>query len=185
VFCETGVVFLPFLPGDSLLFAAGAMAGAELLNIWILAALLFVAAITGDTLNYHLGQWFGRRMPFVREHHIQMTEQYFRKYGGKTVILARFIPIVRTLAPFVAGMGAMNYRQFLMYNVVGGFVWVFLFLFAGYLFGSLPWVKSNFKFIIVAIIFVSVLPMAWEMRHMLLRLFRRFILGKKTPTPHE
>lgn len=185
VFCETGVVFLPFLPGDSLLFAAGAMAGAELLNIWILAALLFVAAITGDTLNYHLGQWFGRRMPFVREHHIQMTEQYFRKYGGKTVILARFIPIVRTLAPFVAGMGAMNYRQFLMYNVVGGFIWVFLFLFAGYLFGSLPWVKANFKFIILAIIFISVLPMAWEMRHMMLRLFNRYILRKNTATPHE
>jgi membrane-associated protein len=177
VFCETGVVFLPFLPGDSLLFAAGAMAGAGLLNVWVLAGLLLVAAISGDTLNYHLGKWFGRRMPFVRQHHIEMTEAYFRKYGGKTVILARFIPIVRTLAPFVAGMGAMNYRQFIIYNVVGGFVWVLLFLFAGYLFGSLPWVKSNFKFIIIAIIFVSVLPMAWEMRHAIGKMLNR-IRGK-------
>jgi membrane-associated protein len=180
VFCETGIVFLPFLPGDSLLFAAGAMAGAGLLNVWVLAILLLIAAITGDTVNYHLGKWFGRRMPLVREHHIEMTEQYFRKYGGKTVILARFIPIVRTLAPFVAGMGAMNYRQFILYNVVGGFVWVFLFLFAGYLFGSLPWVKSNFKFIILAIIFISVLPMAWEMRHMAFNFFQRYILRKKS-----
>jgi membrane-associated protein len=163
VFCETGVVFLPFLPGDSLLFAAGAMAGADLLNIWVLAILLFVAAITGDTLNYHLGKWFGRRMPLV--------------------ILARFIPIVRTLAPFVAGMGAMNYRQFIIYNVVGGFIWVFLFLFAGYWFGSLPWVKSNFKIIILAIIFISVLPMAWEMRHMSFRFYNRYVLRKKnSPT---
>lgn len=177
VFCETGVVFLPFLPGDSLLFAAGAMAGAGLLNVWVLAGLLLVAAISGDTLNYHLGKWFGRRMPFVRQHHIEMTEAYFRKYGGKTVILARFIPIVRTLAPFVAGMGAMNYRQFIIYNVVGGFVWVLLFLFAGYLFGSLPWVKSNFKFIIIAIIFVSVLPMAWEMRHAIGKMLNR-VRGK-------
>lgn len=183
VFCETGVVFLPFLPGDSLLFAAGAMAGADLLNIWVLAILLFVAAVTGDTLNYHLGKWFGRRMPLVRAHHIEMTEQYFRKYGGKTVILARFIPIVRTLAPFVAGMGAMNYRQFIIYNVVGGFIWVFLFLFAGYWFGSLPWVKSNFKIIILAIIFISVLPMAWEMRHMAFRFYNRYVLRKKnSPT---
>ena len=174
VFCETGVVFLPFLPGDSLLFAAGAMAGADLLNIWILAGLLLVAAISGDTLNYHLGKWFGRRMPLVRAHHIEMTEAYFRKYGGKTVILARFIPIVRTLAPFVAGMGAMNYRQFIIYNVIGGFVWVLLFLFAGYLFGSLPWVKENFKFIIIAIILISVLPMAWEMRHVPGKLWTRF-----------
>ena len=177
VFCETGVVFLPFLPGDSLLFAAGAMAGAGLLNVWVLAGLLLVAAISGDTLNYHLGKWFGRRMPFVRQHHIEMTEAYFRKYGGKTVILARFIPIVRTLAPFVAGMGAMNYRQFIIYNVVGGFIWVLLFLFAGYLFGSLPWVKSNFKFIIIAIIFVSVLPMAWEMRHAIGKILNR-VRGK-------
>ena len=177
VFCETGVVFLPFLPGDSLLFAAGAMAGAGLLNVWVLAGLLLVAAISGDTLNYHLGKWFGRRMPFVRQHHIEMTEAYFRKYGGKTVILARFIPIVRTLAPFVAGMGAMNYRQFIIYNVVGGFIWVLLFLFAGYLFGSLPWVKSNFKFIIIAIIFVSVLPMAWEMRHAIGKMLNR-VRGK-------
>lgn len=185
VFCETGVVFLPFLPGDSLLFAAGAMAGQDLLNIWVLAISLFIAAITGDTLNYHLGKWFGRRMPLVREHHIQMTEQYFRKYGGKTVILARFIPIVRTLAPFVAGMGAMNYRQFILYNVVGGFIWVFLFLFAGYLFGSLPWVKGNFKFIILAIIFISVLPMAWEMRHLPGRFWNKYVLKKAETDANE
>lgn len=179
VFCETGVVFLPFLPGDSLLFAAGAMAGTGLLNVWVLALLLIIAAISGDTLNYHLGKWFGRRMPFVKQHHIELTESYFRKYGGKTIILARFVPIVRTLAPFVAGMGAMNYRQFITYNIVGGLVWVLLFLFAGYGFGSLPWVKANFKFIIIAIILVSIVPMAWEGRHGFMRLLKHYWPAKK------
>ena len=173
VFCETGVVFLPFLPGDSLLFAAGAMAGNGLLDVRVLAVLLIIAAISGDALNYFIGKTFGRRMPLVKKDHLDLTENYFRKYGGKTIILARFIPIVRTVAPFVAGMGAMNFRQFIAYNVIGGFVWVLLFLIAGYAFGSLPWVKANFKYVILAIIAVSILPMAWEGRHGFWKLCQR------------
>jgi membrane-associated protein len=163
IFAETGLVFVPFLPGDSLLFAAGALAATESgLNIWILAALLTAAAVIGDTVNYHMGQWFGVRLPFIKKKHLEKTHAYFEKYGGKTIIFARFVPIVRTFAPFVAGMGAMNYSRFVLYNIVGGIAWVFICLFAGYFFGGHPWVKKNFEVVVVAIILISVLPMAIE-----------------------
>lgn len=164
IFAETGLVFIPFLPGDSLLFAAGTIASKpdSGLNVWILAGLLTVAAVLGDTVNYHLGQWFGSRLPFIKKKHLDKTHAYFEKYGGKTIILARFVPIVRTFAPFVAGMGAMNYSQFILYNLVGGVAWVFICLFAGYFFGSLAFVQKNFELVVVAIVGISVLPMAVE-----------------------
>lgn len=163
IFAETGLVFIPFLPGDSLLFAAGAIAGAGSgLNIWLLAGFLILAAVLGDTVNYHIGQWFGAKLPFIKKKHLDKTHAYFEKYGGKTIILARFVPIVRTFAPFVAGMGAMNYSKFILYNIVGGVAWVTICLFAGYLFGGMPWVKKNFEVVVVAIVLISVLPMAIE-----------------------
>lgn len=163
IFAETGLVFIPFLPGDSLLFAAGAIAGADSgLNVWMLAGLLILAAVLGDTVNYHIGQWFGAKLPFIKKKHLDKTHAYFEKYGGKTIILARFVPIVRTFAPFVAGMGAMNYSKFILYNIVGGVAWVLICLFAGYWFGSWPWVKENFEVVVVAIVLISVLPMGIE-----------------------
>jgi membrane-associated protein len=162
VFCETGLVFTPFLPGDSLLFAAGALAGTGQINIGLLLVTLSIAAILGDTVNYHLGKWIGPRMPLVKQKHLDRTHAFFEKYGGKAIILARFVPIVRTFAPFVAGMGAMNYRRFIQFNVIGGLVWVFLFLLAGYWFGQHPFVQKNFKLVIVAIIVISILPMVFE-----------------------
>lgn len=162
VFAETGLVFLPLLPGDSLLFAAGTLSSGGSLHVGWLAGSLIVAAVGGDTVNYHLGKWFGLRMPFVNQKHLDRTRAYFEKYGAKTIILARFVPIVRTFAPFVAGMGTMNYGRFLLYNVLGGVVWVLLFVFAGYWFGTRPWVKENFTHVILAIIVISVLPMVFE-----------------------
>jgi membrane-associated protein len=164
IFAETGLVFMPFLPGDSLLFAAGALAAQPDggLNVWVLAWLLFAAAVIGDTLNYHLGQIFGARLPFIKPKHLQKTSEYFVKYGGKTIILARFVPIVRTMAPFVAGMGAMNYAQFIVYNLIGGAAWVLICVFAGYWFGNFEVVQKNFELVVVAIVLISVAPMAWE-----------------------
>jgi membrane-associated protein len=128
----------------------------------VLAGLLILAAVLGDTVNYHIGQWFGAKMPFIKKKHLDKTHAYFEKYGGKTIIFARFVPIVRTFAPFVAGMGAMNYSKFILYNVVGGVAWVMICLFAGYWFGGHPWVKKNFEVVVVAIVLISVLPMAIE-----------------------
>lgn len=164
IFAETGLVFLPFLPGDSLLFAAGAFAADPKsgLNVWILAGLLIAAAVIGDTVNYHLGQWFGVKLPFIKKKHLDKTHAYFEKYGGKTIILARFVPIVRTFAPFVAGMGAMNYSRFIIYNIVGGTAWVVICLFAGYLFGGLDYVQKNFELVVVAIVLISVIPFLVE-----------------------
>ncbi|MFM7071724.1 MAG: DedA family protein [Planctomycetota bacterium] len=168
VFLETGVVVTPFLPGDSLLFAAGAIASLGELDVWLLGALLIVAAILGDTANYHLGKYLGPRVLrgekswLFDRRHLDRTNAFFEKYGAKTIILARFVPIVRTFAPFVAGVGAMRYGRFLAYNVVGAVVWVAIFLTAGYLFGQHPAVKRNFSLVILGIIVVSVLPMAWE-----------------------
>lgn len=168
VFCETGLVFTPFLPGDSLLFAAGAIASLGTLDVWWLGLLLFVAAVLGDTLNYHLGFFFGPRVLRGEEswlwnkNHLERTREFFERYGGKTIILARFVPIVRTFAPFVAGVGAMRYRWFLAYNLIGGFIWVVGFVAAGYLFGTYPWVKKNFSVVVLAIVFVSVLPALFE-----------------------
>jgi membrane-associated protein len=165
IFCETGLVFMPLLPGDSLLFAAGAIAANPNfdLNVYLMWGLLTVAAILGDTVNYHLGYFFGAKMPFLNPKHIARTQAFYDRYGGKTIVLARFVPIVRTFAPFVAGIGKMNYSQFLLYNAVGGFAWVTLCLFAGYVFGNYKPVKENFELVVVGIVFVSVLPMVYEL----------------------
>jgi len=172
VFLETGLVVTPFLPGDSLLFAAGAFAALGHLDVSTLFVLLVVAAILGDTLNYAIGHYLGpkvfhfERSRFFNPDHLRKTHAFYEKYGGKTIIIARFVPIVRTFAPFVAGIGAMNYRRFIAYNVVGGLLWVLICLFAGYFFGNLPFVKKNFSLVILAIIGISVLPAVVEyLRH--------------------
>lgn len=169
IFCETGLVVTPFLPGDSLLFAVGALAAdpASGLNVWIASVLIFVAAFLGDTVNYSIGKYAGetmaRRFPkVIKQKHLDVTNEFFQKYGGKTIILARFVPIVRTFAPFVAGSGAMNYRRFMMFNVVGALLWVGLIVPAGWFFGNIPVVKENFELVVVGIIVVSVLPMVYE-----------------------
>ncbi len=167
VFAETGFVLTPFLPGDSLLFAAGAIAALGPLDPWFLTALLIAAAIVGDTVNYLVGKWVGPRafsgeVKWLRKDYMDRTHAFFEKHGGKTIILARFVPIVRTFAPFVARVGTMSYRRFLAYNAIGGVLWVGLFVGAGYFFGNLPRVKENFSLVILAIILVSVLPIAIE-----------------------
>ena len=170
ILCETGLVVTPFLPGDSLLFAAGAMAALypDDLNVALLLGLLSVAAILGDTINYSLGRWLGPGAFkidrwFLKHEHLERTQQFYERHGGKTIVLARFVPIVRTFAPFVAGVGKMNYPQFLFYNVVGGIAWVVICTLAGYFFGNVPIVKENFELVVVGIVLVSVLPIAWEM----------------------
>jgi membrane-associated protein len=168
IFAETGFVVTPFLPGDSLLFAAGAIAALGSLNFWLLYALLLIAAILGDTVNYWIGHFFGQKIvnnpkiPFINQEHIDKTEAFFAKHGGKTIVLARFVPIIRTFAPFVAGVAGMHYGKFISYNVIGGFIWVTLFTFAGYYFGNLPLIKENFHYTVLAIIIISVLPMVYE-----------------------
>lgn len=168
VFCETGLVVTPFLPGDSLLFAAGAVAALGGMNVHIAAALLLVAAVIGDAANFAIGKYFGEKLfakpdsrVFKREY-LDKTHAFYEKYGGKTIILARFVPIVRTFAPFVAGMGDMHYGRFIRYNIIGALVWVGLLTYAGYFFGELPVVKNNFGLVVIGIIVVSVLPMAVE-----------------------
>lgn len=163
IFMETGLVVTPFLPGDSLLFAAGTFAGLGALNVWVLFFLLSAAAILGDTVNYWIGHYIGPRafsgnIRFLRKEYLDRTHEFYERHGGKTIILARFIPIIRTFAPFVAGIGAMTYPHFIAYNVIGGVLWVGLFVFGGYFFGNLPVVKENFTLVILAIIFISVLP---------------------------
>lgn len=169
IFCETGLVITPFLPGDSLLFAIGAIAAdpTSNLNIWIAAGILLVAAILGDTVNYWIGRRFGgwmmRRFPkIVKPSHIAKTNEFFVRYGGKTIIIARFVPIVRTFAPFVAGSGEMDYRRFMFYNVTGAILWVGLILPCGWFFGNIPVVKANFELVVLGIIFISILPMVYE-----------------------
>jgi len=170
VFCETGLVVTPFLPGDSLLFAAGALCAVKgsPLEIHLLAGLLIVAAITGDALNYSIGSYLGPAV-FTSEHsrllnrrHLVRTQNFYARHGGKTIFLARFVPIVRTFAPFVAGIGKMSYRYFATWNATGAVVWVLSFLVAGYAFGQIPTVKRNFHVVIVAIIVISVMPIAFE-----------------------
>ncbi|MBL8977623.1 MAG: DedA family protein [Gemmatimonadetes bacterium] len=167
VFCETGLVVTPFLPGDSLLFAAGTFAALGAMDPWILFGLLTVAAILGDTLNYWIGKRIGPaafsgRFRLLNQNHLRKTEAFYEKHGGKTIIMARFVPIVRTFAPFVAGVGTMEYGRFLMFNVVGAVLWVGLFVFGGYLFGNIPAVRENFTLVILAIIVLSVLPILFE-----------------------
>jgi membrane-associated protein len=170
IFCETGLVIMPFLPGDSLLFAAGTFAviAPETINIWVLVVSLSIAGIIGDTVNYWIGYGFGAskvatKIPFVKQEYLDRTQEFYNKYGGKTIILARFIPIIRTFAPFVAGIGKMNYKLFLFYNVVGGILWVSMFTLMGYYFGNLEFVKKNYELVIIAIIVISVVPVLWEM----------------------
>ncbi|MEE4407484.1 MULTISPECIES: DedA family protein [unclassified Serratia (in: enterobacteria)] len=166
LFCETGLVVTPFLPGDSLLFVAGALAALPTndLNVHTMVALMVGAAILGDAVNYTIGRLFGDKLfsnpnsKIFRRSYLDKTHQFYEKHGGKTIVLARFVPIVRTFAPFVAGMGKMSYRHFAAYNVIGALVWVLLFTYAGYLFGDLPIVQENLKLLIVAIILVSILP---------------------------
>jgi len=169
IFVETGVVILPFLPGDSLLFAAGMLAANEKngLNVGIIIGLLIVAAILGDTLNYIIGKYIGpkvfsRDYKLLKKEHLLKTQQFYEKHGGKTIIYARFVPIIRTFAPFVAGIGNMKYSKFINFNIVGGVVWVTLFTMAGFLFGNIEIVKTNFTKIILGIIIVSLLPAVIE-----------------------
>jgi membrane-associated protein len=167
VFCETGLVVTPFLPGDSLLFAAGTFAALGALDVRLVLLMLIVAAIAGDTLNYWVGAYIGPRafrgdIRFLRKEYLDRTHAFYEKHGGKTIILARFIPIIRTFAPFVAGVGAMSYPKFILYNVVGAVLWVMLFVLGGYFFGNVPAVRENFTLVILAIIVLSVVPVVLE-----------------------
>jgi len=167
IFMETGFVVTPFLPGDSLLFAAGTFAALGALNPIYLFLLLTSAAIIGDTINYSIGQYIGIRafsgeIKFLKQEYLEKTQEFYEKHGGKAIILARFVPIIRTFAPFVAGVGTMKYRKFITYNVVGGIVWVAIFISLGYYFGNIPFVKKNFEFVIFAIIAISFIPPIYE-----------------------
>ncbi len=167
VFCETGLVVTPFLPGDSLLFAAGALAATTSLNPVLLFILLATAAILGDTANYWAGYKIGGRVfekdrPFISEEYLKRTQNFYEKHGKKTIILARFIPIIRTFAPFIAGVGRMEYKTFLSYNIIGGITWIGLMTFGGYFFGNIPVVKNNFGIVVIAIIVISLIPAVIE-----------------------
>lgn len=170
IFAETGLVVMPLLPGDSLLFAAGAFCAKPEtgLNVHAMAGLLFVAAVIGDTLNYSIGKRIGPAVfkredsIWLRKKHLEKAHAFFEKYGGRAVILARFVPIVRTFVPFIAGVGTMTYPRFIAYNVVGGFIWIYFFTYAGYFFGNQPFVQKNFKLVILAIIIISVIPIVVE-----------------------
>lgn len=167
IFAETGLVFTPFLPGDSLLFAAGAFAAVGAFNIWALSLTLFIAAVLGDSANYWIGHSLGKKLSqksdgLIKKEYLQRTEEFYKKHGKKTIILARFVPIVRTFAPFVAGIGNMSYTEFFAYNILGGFAWVFVLTFSGYYFGQVPLVKNNFTLVIFAIIILSFIPILRE-----------------------
>jgi membrane-associated protein len=168
IFCETGLVVTPFLPGDSLLFAVGALTAQGLMAWEIVLPVLLIAAILGDTVNYSIGKWIGPRVfhfessRLFKKEYLMKAHAFYEKYGGRAIILARFVPIVRTFAPFVAGVGTMNYAKFIAYNVTGAICWVGIFVGAGYFFGNLPFVRENIKVVILGIIIVSVLPIVWE-----------------------
>jgi len=165
IFCETGLVVMPYLPGDSLLFVAGALAGTGYLNREILIVTLIAAAVLGDTANYWIGHTLGmkvleKKYCMIRRDHLEKTEEFFIRYGGVTIVIARFVPFIRTFAPFLAGVGKMSYRWFLMYNVIGGVLWILAFVLAGFFFGSIPIVQQNFNYVIYAIIGLSLLAVA-------------------------
>lgn len=180
IFCETGLVVMPFLPGDSLLFAAGAFCARPDtgLNVHVMALLLWFAAVIGDTLNYWIGARIGPAVfkrddsPWLRKKHLERAHAFFEKYGGRAIILARFVPIVRTFVPFVAGVGKMSYARFISFNVIGGLLWIFLFVYAGFFFGAHPFIQKHFKIVILAIIVISVIPVVVE-------LYRAWREGKK------
>jgi membrane-associated protein len=172
IFCETGIVVTPFLPGDSLLFAIGTFAAIGALDVKLVFILLSVAAIAGDTVNYWIGNFVGPKIfhkedvRFFNKKHLERTHRFYEKHGGKTIIIARFVPIIRTYAPFVAGIGSMTYSRFLIYNVIGGILWIAVCVFAGYFFGNISIVKQNFSLVILAIILISIMPVAIEfIRH--------------------
>ena len=167
VFMETGLVVTPFLPGDSLLFASGALAAMGSFKIWILYPLMLAAAIIGDTVNYWIGDYLGKEVfeknsKIFKKEYLDEAEEFYAKHGGKAIVFARFVPIVRTFAPFVAGVSKMSYKHFIAYNVIGGFAWVTMFLFGGFLFGNIPFVKENFHYVVVVIVLISVVPIFWE-----------------------
>lgn len=167
IFFETGIIVTPFLPGDSLLFAAGAVAALGILNIWLLVGLLIIAAFLGDSLNYSIGKFLGNKVfeknyRLIKVEYLYKAHNFYEKHGGKTIIIARFVPILRTFAPFIAGVGTMDYFRFISFNFIGGVLWVFICAFGGYFFGNLPFVKNNFSIVILAIIFISILPMIIE-----------------------
>lgn len=194
IFCETGLVVTPFLPGDSLLFAVGALAaGSSPLNMWLLFGLLAAAAVIGDAVNYALGYRLGPKVFkyeqswLLNKKHLLRAQTFYEKYGSKTIILARFVPIVRTFAPFVAGIGKMRYPRFFLYNCVGAVAWVAICLWSGYFFGALPWVTQHFELVVLAIVFISVLPMvvefvlAWRQRGIAARTMKSVQVNAEAP----
>ncbi|BCL74760.1 hypothetical protein JHS3_04960 [Jeongeupia sp. HS-3] len=174
IFCETGLVITPFLPGDSLLFIAGMIAGGGHMDVHVLIVTLFIAAVLGDAVNYLIGRYFGHKLfanpdsKIFRRDHLEKTHAFYERHGGKTIILARFVPIVRTFAPFVAGMAEMTYKRFVLFNVVGAAIWVVSLLYAGYFFGGITFIKKNIGLIAIGIVLLSVLPIMFEaLRHKL------------------
>lgn len=187
IFMETGFVFTPFLPGDSLIFTAGAFSALGALNVWILLIILSVASILGDSANYAIGHFVGDKIlamnsRFIKKHHIEKAHKFYEKHGGEAIILARFIPIVRTFTPFIAGVSRMTYLKFLAYNIIGGIAWVALFLFGGYFFGNIPFVKNNFALVIIAIVILSFIPILIEYIIYLKKKKGKKKLRKKTRT---
>ncbi len=164
VFVETGLVIMPFLPGDSMIFVTGTLAAAGSLNVWILFLVFSLAAILGDTVNYWVGKYFGEKVfhKYIRQDYLEKTKTFYEKHGAKTIVLARFMPFIRTFAPFVAGVGKMKYSTFLFYNILGGIAWVGLFVFGGYFFGNIPIVKDNLTLVIILIISSSLIPLVYE-----------------------
>jgi len=167
IFVETGLVIMPFLPGDSLLFLVGAFSSQGIFNLWFSLILLFIAAVTGDTLNYMIGKKIGpvvfeRNYKFIKKEHLLKAQAFYEKHGAKAIILARFVPIVRTFAPFIAGVASMNYSRFISYNIIGGVIWVFGITLLGYFLGEIPYIKSNFEKVVLLIVFVSILPIIFE-----------------------
>lgn len=163
IFAETGLVFTPFLPGDSLLFAAGALSASTVLNVNLIFLILFLAALTGDNVNYFVGRFLGEKLfkqnsRFLKKEYLDKTHLFYEKYGGKTIIIARFVPIVRTFTPFVAGLGKMSYPKYIAYCITGALLWVGTFVYAGYFFGNIPFIKNNFSIVVLTIIFISLMP---------------------------